>query len=65
MQSAAPDLTLHRLRARHTHDTRTQGWVGEGDEEAPVDFFQNLLSGGKLQREADEQRERRRREAED
>ena len=42
-----------------------QGWVGEGDEEeAPVDFFKNLLSGGKLQREADERRERRRREEE-
>ena len=36
-----------------------QGWVDEGDEEAPVDFFQNLLSGGKLQREADERRRKR------
>ena len=41
-----------------------QGWVGEGDEEEPVDFFKNLLSGGKLQREADAERERRQREEE-
>tara|TARA_B110001469_G_scaffold94456_1_gene90363 strand:- start:93 stop:242 length:150 start_codon:yes stop_codon:yes gene_type:complete len=33
-------------------------------KQEPVDFFKNLLSGGKLQREADEQRERRRREEE-
>jgi len=42
-----------------------QGWVGEGDEEEPVDFFKNLLSGGKLQRDRDDQRARRREEEEE
>ena len=37
-----------------------QGWVDDGSEDdVPVDFFANLLSGGKLQREADERRRRR------
>lgn len=37
-----------------------QGWVDDGSEDdEPVDFFANLLSGGKLQREADERRRRR------
>ena len=37
-----------------------QGWVEGGDaaedDAESVDFFANLLSGGKLQREADERR---------
>jgi len=36
-----------------------QGWVDDGNDEdagETVDFFANLLSGGRLQREADERR---------
>ena len=37
-----------------------QGWVDDGSEDdEPVDFFANLLSGGKLQREADVRRRQR------
>jgi hypothetical protein len=41
-----------------------QGWVEDGDDEdvERVDFFQNLLSGGKLQREADERARQKREE---
>jgi len=36
------------------------GWVeGEEEEDPPVNFFANLLSGGKLQRDADKRREQR------
>lgn len=42
-----------------------QGWTeemdGEDTEEA-VDFFANLVSGGKLQREADDRRRRKQEE---
>ena len=36
-----------------------QGWVDEGEDDEPVNFFANLISGGKLQREADERRRQR------
>jgi len=37
-----------------------QGWVDKGEEDdQPVDFFANLFSGGKLQRETDERRRKR------
>ena len=42
-----------------------QGWVDDGEKSADaesesVDFFQNLMSGGKLQREADERAKQKR-----